>query len=846
MEDRTLPLPSRGTGAEGDTDAGGWLGELRPGELLLGEYRVVDLLGTGGMGAVYRVVSPHTGRQFAVKQLRRRQAADRRNERGFLRELLINANLPEHPNLARLQFFRTTARGLLLFFEFVGGGSLAQAIRGGRLRRLEEVLDLAIQTAWGLDASHRAEIIHQDIKPTNVLITMEGRPKITDFGLARALQTLTVEPSSRSHAGASTAPTTGLTLAYCSPEQAAFLPLTPATDVWSWGMTVLEMLTGRVHWLCGTAAPEVLRELRPGASAREGLPAPTRGLLQVLERCFREAPGDRWSRLAEAAEHLQAEYHRLTGRHYPHAEPPIEIQGTPRAFGRLVAGTTGFAWPWSGPDEWLARLRSAGLAPPEELSVREAPPPRTPRTFLLQELFLLEEIRGHLETVEADGARIAAAHLAQVLFELSLLRHQLHDLPGSLQDIDRALAVCEQLAPAEPGSERSEAIRVRARLLFWKSALGRNIDRAAESQVLGEQAIAELRRLNPAHWTAADTIALVRYYNGLATGYIKLGDPQRALSTFHDALQVLDQATDLDPEESRRQRAGILGNMFPEWAKLGFLDEARTAVERAAELLESHAASSGDPLDLFLLGVLWLNRATLEAPREQIAALERAIAILRPLPAQRLACDAGPLLATALLSLAQIRLQLGEIEPARQTIDEAVALAERLVHLQGRSDQELLLAKAYREKASAVLVGSSGKDLLEAERLCAAAMALWRRRDVDAVGPDEREKLSRLMVLHAQLLAECGRGAEAARQVEESLEVLAATRGTPSSRIDLALARYLRVQLALHGIAVRPLSPEELLTELEGIESLLARFAPHYLERLRDDLAAIRQQCAEA
>src|SRR5262249_58345974 len=140
-------------------------------------------------------------------------------------------------------FFRTIGAEELIFAEFVAGGALADWIHARKLTRLEQILDVAIQFAWGLHAAHERGLIHRDVKPGNVLLTHDGVVKVTDFGLSQALE----------GSGA-------MTPAYCSPEQANRQRLTRATDTWSWGLSVLEMFTGELTWGHGTAAPDALEE----------------------------------------------------------------------------------------------------------------------------------------------------------------------------------------------------------------------------------------------------------------------------------------------------------------------------------------------------------------------------------------------------------------------------------------------------------------------------------------------------------------------------------------------------------------------------------------------------------
>ena len=155
------------------------------GQGILDDYVVERELGAGGMGKVYLLRSRSTGQPFAVKRAFLRNEDSRRN---FLAELRTWIDLPEHPHLVACRFFRTVGDEVVIFAEFVEGGSLADWIRDRRLKGLEQILDVAIQFAWGLHAAHELGLVHQDVKPGNALMTGDGLLKVGDFGLARAAQ----------------------------------------------------------------------------------------------------------------------------------------------------------------------------------------------------------------------------------------------------------------------------------------------------------------------------------------------------------------------------------------------------------------------------------------------------------------------------------------------------------------------------------------------------------------------------------------------------------------------------------------------------------------------------------
>jgi Serine/threonine protein kinase len=152
--------------------------EWKVGDVILEEYEVKGELGRGGMGVVYLLQHRHSGRQFAVKRALGLTGADRQH---FLAELQTWIDLPEHENLVACRFFRTLGEEILIFADYVEGGSLAHWIQsgklyeGGHLVALERMLDIAIQFAWGLHCLHRLGLVHQDVKPGNVLMGQDDQ-----------------------------------------------------------------------------------------------------------------------------------------------------------------------------------------------------------------------------------------------------------------------------------------------------------------------------------------------------------------------------------------------------------------------------------------------------------------------------------------------------------------------------------------------------------------------------------------------------------------------------------------------------------------------------------------------
>jgi serine/threonine-protein kinase len=211
------------------------VGDFRPGEIIGGRYEIIELLGSGGMANVYRAHDPHLGRDVAIKVLADRYTADPAFVERFRREASAAAQL-NHPNIVQVFDRGETDGTYFIVMEYLTGPDLKSLIRTrGALPPLEAI-DYAQQILAALAAAHRRDVIHRDIKPQNVMLASDGLLKVTDFGIARA-----GAESEMTEAGSVIG-----TAQYLSPEQAHGGELTSASDCYSAGIVLYEMLTGRV------------------------------------------------------------------------------------------------------------------------------------------------------------------------------------------------------------------------------------------------------------------------------------------------------------------------------------------------------------------------------------------------------------------------------------------------------------------------------------------------------------------------------------------------------------------------------------------------------------------------
>src|SRR5580765_6551946 len=268
--------------------------------------RVVERLGEGGMGAVWKAQDATLGRDVAIKVLPEAFASDPERLARFEREAKVLASL-NHPNIAAIYGFHEASGARFLAMELVPGEELGQRISRGALP-LDEARQIALKIAEALEYAHERGIVHRDLKPANIKITPDGTVKVLDFGLAKAVvgeasgsgptSTPTILPTMTS-AGTAMGMILG-TAAYMSPEQARGKPVDKRADIWAFGVVVFEMLAG--HRLFeGETISDTLAAVLTRSIELDALPSsvPT-PLRRLLARCLERDPKMRLRDIGEA------------------------------------------------------------------------------------------------------------------------------------------------------------------------------------------------------------------------------------------------------------------------------------------------------------------------------------------------------------------------------------------------------------------------------------------------------------------------------------------------------------------------------------------------------------------
>ncbi len=288
---------------------------------MISHYRILDKLGEGGMGIVYKAEDTKLRRNVALKFLPGRLVDDASYKNRFIREAQVAAAL-DHPNICSVYEIGEADGQLFIAMACIEGPSLKEKLAAGQLDQAE-ALDIANQVAAGLQAAHEKGIVHRDVKPANIMLTANGKAVVTDFGLAKMAGAMKLTKTG----------TTQGTAAYMSPEQVLGEDTDHRTDIWALGVITYEMLTGRTPFR-GDYEPALTYNIVHGkpellGEVKSGIPD---DIVRFVEKALSRKPESRFEKMAAMASELEKLLRSPNGpasrsRLRPWSRYPLRIAG---------------------------------------------------------------------------------------------------------------------------------------------------------------------------------------------------------------------------------------------------------------------------------------------------------------------------------------------------------------------------------------------------------------------------------------------------------------------------------------------------------------------------------------
>ncbi len=645
----------------------------------IGQYRLVSLLGAGGMGEVFLAEDTRLGRKVALKLLPARFTQNTERLRRFQQEAR-SASALNHPHILTIYDFGRVGSTHYIASEFVEGETLRQLVSRETLP-VPTVLEIASQVASALNVAHEAGIVHRDIKPENLMLRRDGYAKVLDFGLAKLTEQRVISSEARTQVNTEAGTVMG-TANYMSPEQARGVPLDARTDIWSLGVVIYEMMSGRTPFAEQTVTDTIIsvlqKEALPLSQYVRNVPAE---LERIVQKCLAKDPAQRY----QSAEHLASELknlqRELTSGSQPTLVSPSNRSTATRARVLLAAAVaallvtalvyilltrnTSNSFPaFSRPD-----IKSLAVLPLENLSGDPA-----------QEYFA----DGMTEAVIANLARISAL---RVISRTSVMQYKGVHKP--LTEIAKELNVD---AIIEGSVQRSgDRAQVTVQLIdaktdrhLWAQTYQRDLrDVLALQSEVAQAVTAEIKiTLTPAEQSHMAKTRKVNpeAYDAYLRGKFHFNRYTEADS--EKGIQLLERAVALDPDSAESHAALALAYQYK---FNNFNPEQKELQEKT--FVETQKALGLDPdlADAYIARgrMAWVH-ATHFRHEDAIHDYQRALSL-------------NPNSDEALLQLGQVYGHIGIFQKAHDYLQKAIAINPANVRARWFIGQTFLYERKYQE-----------------------------------------------------------------------------------------------------------------------------------------------------
>jgi serine/threonine-protein kinase len=414
----------------------------------IGKYRIVGLLGRGGMGAVYQAFDPHLERDVAVKVMLPQIADDPEHKRRFEREARAVARLM-HPNVVTVfDLGYHTDGSPYIVMELMKGRDLLHVLRQDPPPSLKARLAIVVQVLAGLGHAHKVGIVHRDVKPANIFVNQDGTAKIMDFGVARL------------GAGSATAAGEFMGSAhYVSPEQARGLALDGRSDLFSVGCMLCEMLTGRRPFDADSAVATLFRIASQAPAINLPAGPEYEALRPILEKALAKDPACRFETAAAFASAVRGVIASLP----PETRAPATARAAPRDASPGAGGSEAKTGPLR-----VAAVDTTASVPP-------VPPPDPTPLFALLRTIYVEEKCGRLHFLHTRGRRVLRVLKGQILYASS-------DVAG--EHLDDVLVRYGLVTQADIDAAMERVLKERTRLGVVLVEMGR-IERGRLEEAVG-------------------------------------------------------------------------------------------------------------------------------------------------------------------------------------------------------------------------------------------------------------------------------------------------------------------------------------------------------------------------